>query len=305
VAATFRENGHGCPLIDNDGRKCLVTERIIKLYTKLDPAVKRQPPLPLSVFRKLFATQDTHLHVCLGQLAIGALFFGCRSCEYLKVDNNELNDRQTKILRLRNIVFRKQGIIVRSSFVHVLRTADCVSITFEDQKNGEKMETVTQHKSGHNICPVFIWADIFARVINYRGTSLNSPVYTFQENGRLYSLTSKIMRQHLRETTTTIGCDSLGINNVTDVGTHSIRASFAMMLHLNKIADSTIMQMGRWKSDAFLVYIRKQVNTYGFNVSKRMFGTASDNFFLIPHLSGEKTNTNKKRRRTQKASTRS
>jgi hypothetical protein len=278
---------------------------MIKHYIKLDPAVQRQPPLPLSVFRKLFYKRSTHLELCLSQLAIGALFFGCRSCEYLKVDDNEVNERQTKILRLRNIVFRQNGLIIRSTSALALKQANSVSMTFEDQKNGEKMETVTQHKSGNMICPVLIWADIFARVINYDGASLNNPVCTFQETRKLYCLSSALMRQHLRQTVTEIGSDTLGIDNTNTVGTHSIRASFAMLLHLNRVADSTIMQMGRWKSDAFLVYIRRQVNTYGFNISKQMFGTASNNFFLIPHLSGNSTSSKKKRKRTQKAGTRS
>jgi hypothetical protein len=284
VAATFRENGCNSPLVDNDGKKCLFLERIISSFVKSDPAVQRQPALPLSVFRKLYNNRQTHLNLCLGQLAVAALFFGNRSCEYLKVDENEVNDRQTKILRLRNLVFRRNGQIIRSRQESELKKANTISVTYENQKNGEKMETITHRNSGQDICPVRVWSEIYARIINYSNATENSPVCTFCNNGNLFSLTSTLMRQRLRETVMEVGCDALGIEDATQVGTHSIRASFAMMLLLNKVQASTIMQMGRWKSDAFLVYIRKQVNTYGINISRKMFGTLSNNFFMIPHI---------------------
>jgi len=42
-----------------------------------------------------------------------------------------------------------------------------------------------------------------------------------------------------------------------DVGNHSIRSALAMALYLSKRAISTIMLLGRWSSDAFLLYIRR------------------------------------------------
>ena len=41
-----------------------------------------------------------------------------------------------------------------------------------------------------------------------------------------------------------------------DVGTHLIRLSLAMALYLAKITVATIMLLGRWCSDAFLLYVR-------------------------------------------------
>lgn len=44
-----------------------------------------------------------------------------------------------------------------------------------------------------------------------------------------------------------------------DVGTHSIYSGSSMAIYLVEVAVYTIMLIGRWSSDAFLWYIRKQV----------------------------------------------
>ena len=50
-----------------------------------------------------------------------------------------------------------------------------------------------------------------------------------------------------------------------DIGLHSIRASGAMAMYLNGVPVYTIMLLGRWSSDAFLRYIRKQVTEFSNN----------------------------------------
>ena len=44
-----------------------------------------------------------------------------------------------------------------------------------------------------------------------------------------------------------------------EVGTHSVRASLVMMMHLAKKPVYTITLIVRWISDAFLAYIEKQI----------------------------------------------
>ena len=92
-------------------------------------------------------------------------------------------------------------------------------------------------------------------------------------------MTRDEMLQHLRHT----------VNNTTglgfsgeDIGTHSIRSSLAMALYLSKRPISTIMLLGRWSSDAFLLYIQRQVQEFSIDVSTDM--VANDTFFTIPDL---------------------
>lgn len=43
-----------------------------------------------------------------------------------------------------------------------------------------------------------------------------------------------------------------------------------MAMYLDEVPVYTIMLIGRWSSDAFLLYIRKQVEQFSHNVSTRM-----------------------------------
>ena len=149
------------------------------------------------------------------------------------------------------------------------------------------METVTQFRTDIDICPVTMWATTIHRIASYPDSSVDTTVDAFRVNGRTFAITGEVMRTYLRRTVESFGEDRLGIK-MGDVGTHSIRASFAMMLMLNNLADSLIMKKGRWKSDAFLVYIRAQINKFGYNTSKQMVGQASNEFYVIPHFANIK-----------------
>ena len=66
------------------------------------------------------------------------------------------------------------------------------------------------------------------------------------------------------------------------VGTHSIRSILAMALYLARRSVPTIMLLGRWCSDAFLLYVRRQVQEFSACVSIDM--VANERFFTIPNL---------------------
>ena len=68
-----------------------------------------------------------------------------------------------------------------------------------------------------------------------------------------------------------LGEEEIGIKSA-QVGTHSLRSTFAMILHTHGVEKTTIMRLGRWKSDAVLCYIRSQVSGFGKHASKA-FGT--------------------------------
>jgi hypothetical protein len=280
VGATFRENGYVEPQQEIGGKQSIIIKRIIESFRKSDPPPIQQYALPLSVFRRINTDTETKLDSAISQLIIGALFFGMRSCEYLKIDENEVNDRLTKVLRLRNLVFRYKGQIRSPVATNQL---DSISITFENQKNGEKMETVTQLASEGDICPVKAWREIYTRIWSYKNSNINTPVYAFEYNSKLYAIQSEKVRTKLRDTVMQMHPRRLGITNINQVGTRSIRVSFAMLLHLNRVKDTIIMQLGRWKSDACLKYIRKQVSSYGTGISTTMLGTSGNDFFMIPH----------------------
>jgi len=104
------------------------------------------------VFRELAKMGITETQKATSQLATGAFFFACRSCEYLKVPQAE--KRRTDILRLRNLRFFRNGRLMKLNSPF-LEYADCVSITFDWQKKDERMDTVTQmYPKDLILCPV-------------------------------------------------------------------------------------------------------------------------------------------------------
>ena len=203
----------------------------------------------------------------IGQLAVGAFFFACRSCEYLKVPQAE--KKRTDILRVRCIRFLKDGKILNHKDKDLER-ADSVCITFEKQKKDEKFDTVTQQSTNDLVlCPVRSWAAIIKRLWGYPGTNEDTPVSTVMINGRIDHITSKMMVNALENGVVSVGREKVNIFE-GELGTHSIRSGAAMAMYLGNVPIYSIMLLGRWSSDAFLRYIRKQVEQFSNNISKKM-----------------------------------
>jgi type III secretory pathway component EscS len=239
------------------------------------PAQKALTP---RILQALSTLQHTTLDAAISQLTVGAFFFAMRSCEYSKVSKSE--ERRTKLLTVHNIRFFRHRWECPHNH-HALHLADSVSITFEFQKNDERDVTITMHRTGDaTLCPVISWSSIVRRIRAIPGTSDSSPVCTYLlTDGTTGLVTSKQILDRLRDRVTAIGKDVLGFE-AWEVGTHSIRSAAAMAMYLAGVPVYTIMLIGRWSSDAFLRYIRRQVQEFSAGVSRRMI--LSEDFFTIP-----------------------
>ena len=140
------------PKLDLKGRLARLLQQQLKGYKEQDPEPKQEKAIPLSVLRQMEERVITHLDYSITELCIGAIFFCMQSCKYTKVPNPK--DKKTKLLCVRNICFfSKHHKISHSS--NLLSTASIVSVTFEDQKNRMKQETITLDRSSDNLlCPV-------------------------------------------------------------------------------------------------------------------------------------------------------
>ena len=282
VVSIFRQNLRPDPTLDLQGKRNFYLQRLLKGYKDEDPAVKSQACLPLAVFEYMLknSIQSTY-DTAITQLIIGALFYAMRSCEYSTVQG----ERKTKRLNIGNIRFYKlingmnQEISHKSPEIH---NADVVSITFVFQKNGEKEATITQHQSKNTLCPVTAWAAIIARIRAYPKTTDSTPVNAYMKQNKIKYITSTQICNYLRLIVSAIGAKKLGIE-IDRVGTHSLQTLAAMLLYLAEVRTSTIMLLGRWKSDAFLLYLRRQVKEFTQGVTEAM--TSQPNmFFQIPGL---------------------
>lgn len=97
----------------------------------------------------------------------------------------------------------------------------------------------------------------------------NTKVSAVWRNNRIEHITSKELIDAINVSAESIGWDKLGVKK-GDFGTHSIRSGGAMAMYLDEIPIYTIMLIGRWSSDAFLAYIRKQVDQFTYNIAERM-----------------------------------
>jgi hypothetical protein len=107
------------------------------------------------------------------------------------------------------------------------------------------------------------------RIRNYKGSSDNTPISAVWRFGKIDQVTSKEMIIALRNAVEAYGENKLGINK-EDIGTHSLRSGSAMAMYLGECPVFVIMMIGRWSSDAFLSYIRKQVEQFCHKVSSKM-----------------------------------
>ena len=267
VSKAFMATGRRNPQLDRDGNKAFLLRRLYKGYKNLDPGVKHQKAIPFQILEDMCKQRTTtNALLVFLQLTMLAFFFAMRSCEYLFISGKK---RRTLPLRKRNIVFLKNHRILPHDSP-LLEEADAVSIYFEYQKNEERNESVTQCATGDPFaCPVKAAAKIIRRM-QREGASDWDYIFTFKdEHGKRKHLTAALALKFLRNYIKSIDYEGLGLHP-DDIGLHSLRLSAAMAMYMNNIPVYTIMLLGRWSSDAFLRYIRKQVEQFSANVSRRM-----------------------------------
>jgi hypothetical protein len=175
--------------------------------------------------------------------------------------------------------------------LQMLASATAISITFEFQKTDVRSETVHQHATGLELlCPIIMWSRVVRRILAYPGCDEESLVSAVVINDARKLVTASFLAAELKAAAAWIGEDVLGFPP-DDIGTHSIRPGAAMAMYLAGVPVFTIMLIGRWSSDAFLRYIRRQVLQFSVGVSKRMVSDQAQDFFTIPDIDPEHPRT--------------
>jgi hypothetical protein len=85
--------------------------------------------------------------------------------------------------------------------------------------------------------------------------------------------------RRIRQVVDFLGTEMLGFTS-DEVGTHSNRSRGGMGMFLAGTPVYTIMLMGRWSSDAFMRYIRKQVLSLSHGIAAKML--TYEQFFTVP-----------------------
>lgn len=139
-------------------------KELLRAFAEVDGPKKKQKCVTTELLRDMLALAHdlSEFHEHNADLIVGAYFFAMRACEYAKTKRKG----KTKPLRLGNITFRdRRKRIVAQTDPMLEKKAVYVSICFEDQKNGLKMDRRTQAESNdRELCPVGSWSRVCKRV---------------------------------------------------------------------------------------------------------------------------------------------
>jgi hypothetical protein len=221
-------------------------------------ATSYYPQLLRFMFNQSGAASGTDTKAAVvAEIAIVAYFYAMRSCEITATPT----PGRTKITRLRGVTFRDAS---HQEIPHTelrISSACRVTVTFENQKNGLKMDRRTHKRTGDPVmCPVLRLSSLIKRILATDDKAEpDTPVSTIWRTGRRGVVTSEELRLHLRSACTKGGGVGTFGYGASDIGTRSLRSGAAMGLFLMNHPVAKIMILGRWSSDAFLVYIRPQV----------------------------------------------
>ena len=251
---------------------------MIRGYEKDDPPPRRQkavtPALLLDLVKYTKGLSEWAKHAA--DLIVGGYFFAMRACEFCRTEK----PGRTRRVTLGDIVFRDQhSRVVAQGDPKLDEKAMFVTICFTDQKNGTKMERRSHRKTGQEtLCPVKSWARVVQSVRSQIRTREDDsiPVCVYREGQSAKEIRSSQVLQLIRESCEFHdGENRYGIK-ASELGTRSIRSGAAMALAIQgDTSDKKIMMLGRWKSTAFLNYIRPQVLEWAGDTAQQMAKTKS------------------------------
>ena len=163
-----------------------------------------------------------------------------------------------------------------------------LTITFKNQKNRKKLQVIPVTRSTNTLCPVQIWAKIVRRLWSYVNMNEHTDIILVKipQRAETFIVSKENVEGKLKAAVLTVGEDKLGIK-VRDTGCHSIRATFATILQLSNEKETKIQHHGRWQSDCFETYMRRNVANDNNAISKSL--PSKEGFFFTFQLKASDT----------------
>jgi hypothetical protein len=207
---------------------------------------------------------NTPLTRATADLVTTAFFFLLRVGEYAMPKANVRT--RTVQFRLQDVTFRHNGLVLpNTSPLAQLLTVDSVTLYMDNQKNGQRGATIH-----HTLCPGwFCPVKALARRVHsicIQDCPPSTPLSFVQPGCHVVAahITALVKQAAIDTNLVAQGC------NLRRIGTHSLRASGAMALKLQGVADSLIMKIGRWTGLTFLTYIHSQIGALNTGLAQRM-----------------------------------
>ena len=178
ISKTIELAGEYSPIYKADKTYKVPVARLIEGYKREDPPSTPQIAIPVEVADECqnsgFNTKDSKLQA-LGALSTMAFFFLLRVGEYTKpkyCKKNGETKRATRTVQftVNNIgFFKDNNILPRNSNLKTLLTADSCTLKITNQKNGHMGQTIHQHATNTNFCPVKAAAHRVNHILSHHG----------------------------------------------------------------------------------------------------------------------------------------
>jgi hypothetical protein len=159
----------GSPLHVQGSTQLLPSLRSLsRVFDNIDPPPNRQKAITPRFLRALHRLggagirPNAYDHTM--DMIIVTFFFDMRSCEYCI----PTTPGRTKTLCLRHLVFRdKRMRVIPHTHPRLEQVAEYITNTFEDQKNGIKMDSRSQRRMGdHKLCPTTCLGRAVRRIVS-------------------------------------------------------------------------------------------------------------------------------------------
>jgi hypothetical protein len=303
LAAAFRDNFKLSPLHVPDGSRLLPSfTALFKALDNIGDPPNRQRAITPKFLRYLHRLGSTGPPKACAidhavDLLIAGFFFATRPCEIVRTKN----PGKTKTLELRDIIFRDCARrIIPHDDPRLLQRAEFVTVTWRNQKNGKRLDSRTQRRTRDLLlCPALRLGRAVQRVLrsvpNATPHTLICALYN-PNTKQTTHLQDEFTLNLLRSTCAMFGGKSTFGFHPHEIGNRSIRSGAAMALFLKDHSTAKIMILGRWSSDAFLVYIRPQVLEWTNNMSRDMI--SFDSFLDVGLYDIASTHDSRVRRKT-------
>jgi hypothetical protein len=212
--------------------------------------------------------------VITAELAIMGYFYAMRSCEFTRT----ARPGRTRVITFNGLQFRDKFNNTIPHDSPSLHRAFRVTVTFADQKNGQKHDKRTHQRTRDPVlCPVARLVSLVRRIRRTIPTFDGlTPICAYRSpKGDTLNITATYLRKTLRTVCNIGGGEPTFGFTASEIGTRSIRSGAAMSLFLANHSVAKIMILGQWSSDAFLIYLRPQVLEWTNNMSGDMLSNES------------------------------
>jgi hypothetical protein len=259
------------PRYDSLGQRHQELKDQTAAYKKADPPPERVKPLPVQLIEHAVASLQTNeFDKAIGDLIILGFFFLLHPGEHTYSSDSEYD----RPFRLQDVSFEIPNLGTTNGAaadVAGLHQASRVNLNFTNQKNGEKDECISHGDTDNALLSPLKAALRRIKHLRSRGAAVDTPLHTvLLPDGALKRVTADHINQALKRSCNSIG-EQLGIQ-ASDISARALRAGGAMALLRAKIDPTEIKIMGRWKSDAMMIYLhRSALDTVTF-ASKMLVG---------------------------------